>query len=126
MAALRSSLGIAIDMPDESSEERSYFHFGPGPTREVLDTLFSSTDFNYVIQSSSSAPEKITSILISSRTTDIVDGKDGRHVSPEAGLTMTPARRAWIANRNANRPWDLGRRGQLSCGRSRARRVNDW
>lgn len=108
MSSVRSCLGIVIEMPDSSSEERSYFQLGPGPTREVLDTLLSSTDFNYVIQSSSSAPEKITTILLSSRTLDAVDGGDSRRVVPEAGLVMTPARRAWIANRNANRPAETG------------------
>lgn len=104
LAGVRACLGVAIDMPNGSADERTYLQLGPGPTREVLDALLNSTDFNYVIQSSNSSQEKILTILLTARTKDINDGRDNRDSSLAANLTMTPARRAWLASRSAAAP----------------------
>jgi hypothetical protein len=104
LAGVHACLGVEIEIPNGSSDERTYLQLGPGPTHEVLDALLSSTEFNYVIQSSNSGSGKILAILLTVRTKDTNEGLDSRGTSLAANLTMTPARRAWIASRNAGRP----------------------
>jgi hypothetical protein len=66
----------------------------------VLEVLLSSTNFNYVIQSSNLSPDKIQAVVLMARTTDAVEPK----AAVAANLTITPARRAWMASRNTGRP----------------------
>jgi len=100
LAGVHTCTGVDIQMPMGFAEERTYIKLGPGPIREVLNDLLSSTEFNYVIESSNSDPRKILTVLLTSRTKDA----DTNGVPLGANLTMTPARRAWLASRNAARP----------------------
>jgi len=101
LAAVHLCIGAEIEVPSGSAETRTYIALGPGPTRDVLDALLSSTELDFVIQSSNIAPEKIQTVLLMARTKDT---KDSKGPVPPAGLLMTPARRAWMASRNSGRP----------------------
>jgi hypothetical protein len=104
LAGVHACTGVEIQMPNGFAEERTYTKLGPGPTREVLDALLSSTEFNYVIESSNSGQKRILTILLTTRSTDANGGKDSSGASLAENLTMTPAHRAWLASRNAARP----------------------
>jgi hypothetical protein len=103
LTAIQACIGLQIEVPDGSSGERSYLHLGPGPAREIIESLLRSTELNYVIQTSANAPEKILSILVMARSKDIQDGNEASDASFAASASMTPARRAWLASRNAGR-----------------------
>jgi hypothetical protein len=94
LSAVGTCLGTKIDVPEgPAAAERMYVEFGPGPVREILASLLSSTDFNFVISASQSNPEKIDTVLVLLRT-------EGPTVPAEPAPTR--ARRAWVENqRNA-------------------------
>ena len=91
---LRPCIGVDMRMPTSYADERIFVHLGPGPQRDILDSLLSSTELNYIIESSNSAPVKIVSVSLTLRTTASAEG-DGRPTLPSADLALTPARRAW-------------------------------
>jgi hypothetical protein len=67
LAAVRACTGAEIEVPESAAEERLFATLGPGPVRQVLGALLSSTDFNYLIQSSDSDPQKIRTVLLMAR-----------------------------------------------------------
>lgn len=103
LAGIHACTGVEIQMPAGVAEERTYIKLGPGPTREVLNDLLSSTELNYLIESSNTDPRKILTILLTARTKDADNGKEGNGAMLTENLTMTPARRVWLASRNAAR-----------------------
>lgn len=103
LAGVRACIGIEIQLPNGAGDERTYIHLGPAPVREVLDNLLLATDYNFVIQSSNSSG-RVTNIVLTARTNEASDRQDSRGPSLPTTLTMTPARRAWLASRNAARP----------------------
>lgn len=90
LAAVHACSGVHIDMPEGSVSKRTYEELGPGPVREVLESLLSGTDFNYVIGSSSSNPQKVETVLLMLRTDE-----KGAAAAISTDIAMTPARRAW-------------------------------
>ncbi len=66
--AVRSVMGADIDAPPKASREKMAAKLGPGPAREVLSSLLSWTDYNYLIQASDSDPNGIQSILLTARS----------------------------------------------------------
>jgi len=68
LAAVRKVMGADIDMPPKASRERMAAKLGPGPAREVISSLLSWTDYNYLIQASDSDPDGVQSILLTART----------------------------------------------------------
>jgi hypothetical protein len=104
LAGVRACIGFEIQLPNGSGDERTYIHLGPGPVREVLDDLLLATDYNFVIQSSNSSPGRVTNVVLTARTNEASDSQDSRGPSLPTTLTMTPARRIWLASRNAARP----------------------
>ncbi|PYY16043.1 MAG: hypothetical protein DMG60_16080, partial [Acidobacteria bacterium] len=58
-----------MDVPESAAKQRLFASLGPGPVRQVLASLLSSTDFNYLIQSSDSDPQKVRTVLLMARTT---------------------------------------------------------
>lgn len=98
LAGIHDCTGVTIQIPAGVGDERTFLRLGPGPARDVLDDLFSSTELDYVIESSDQSPGQIRSILLTARIKDIETGNNG--VVPPSGLAMTPARRAWMASRN--------------------------
>jgi hypothetical protein len=93
LAAVRSCIGVTIEIPDGASAMRMYFNAGPGPINEVLQSLLSSTDLDYVIQSSSSNPGKIQAVLLIARL------RDPKDVQAPSDHPLTPTRRAWLESR---------------------------
>ena len=108
LAGIRACIGIEIQLPNGSGDERTYIHLGPGPVREVLDDLLLATDYNFVIQSSNSSPGRVTNVVLTARTNEASDKQDSRGPSLPTTLTMTRARRIWLASRNAARPAGTG------------------
>ena len=101
LAAVHNCIGVEIDLPEAFPDSRAYLQLGPGPAREILDALLSSTDLNYVIQSSNAAPSKIQTVVLMAR---LQDPKEVREATPPAGFAITPARRAWLEGRRNARP----------------------
>ena len=101
LAAVHSCTGVEIDLPEPFQDSRAYLQLGPGPARQILDALLSSTDLNYVIQSSNAAPSKIEAVVLMAR---LKDPKEAHETAPPAGFAMTPARRAWLESRRNVRP----------------------
>jgi chemotaxis protein histidine kinase CheA len=98
LAGVRSCIGVQIELPGGSLDARAYIQLGPGPVRQVLESLLSSTDFNYVIQSSDTDPQKIQTVLLMARAAE------PRELANPSGLVLTPARRAWLESRRNGRP----------------------
>jgi hypothetical protein len=101
LAAVHNCIGVEIDLPEAFPDSRAYLQLGPGPARQILDALLSSTDLNYVIQSSNAAPSKIETVVLMAR---LQDPKEAREATPPAGFALTPARRAWLDSRRNVRP----------------------
>ena len=101
LAAVQACTGVQIEVPNAIANERSYIQLGPGSTREVMDTLLSSTELDYVIQPSSTSPQKIAKILLFARAEEDARVDASSHVE---GREMSAARRAWMAGRGAGRP----------------------
>ena len=94
LAAVHVCIGVQIDIPAGAAPSRTFGQLGPGPERQVLESLLSGTDFNYVIGSSDSNPQKVETVLLLLRTTDTPSA-----AAIAADRTLTPARRAWMASR---------------------------
>ena len=97
--AVQSCLGVRVDIPAGGSAQRVFTDLGPGPVRQVLGSLLSSTDFDYAIGTADGDPEKIQNVVLMTRgkepnavlsAEDLADGKP-----------MTAARRAYLQNRRA-------------------------
>jgi len=101
LALVHGCIGAAIDAPQGSAGTRMYAKLGPGPANEILQSLLSSTDFDYVIEPSPSNPRAIQTVMIMTRSKD---GKDQPLLA--ADRAMTPQRRAWLEARHNARPYD--------------------
>jgi hypothetical protein len=64
LSAVRASTGADIDIPANLSDERVAAQVGPGPARQVLATLLSGTEFNFVIRAVDGNPQAIQSIVL--------------------------------------------------------------
>jgi len=94
LAAVHSCIGIEVDIPEGAAGSRVFEELGPGPARQVLDSLLSGTDFNFVIGSSATNPEKIETVLLMERPTETASAHDA---APDRSLSV--ARRAWLQSR---------------------------
>lgn len=101
LALVHGCIGAAIDAPQGSAGTRMYAKLGPGPANEILQSLLSSTDFDYVIEPSPSNPHAIQTVMILARSKD---SKDQPLLA--ADRSMTPQRRAWLEARHNARPYD--------------------
>jgi len=102
LAAVRGCIGIQIDIPEGSTSDRVFAELGPGPARQVLESLLSGTELNYVIGSPDADPGKIDSVLLMLRPADT-----STPTTVAAGHTLSTLRRAWmstIQNRKAGAP----------------------
>ena len=98
LAAVHACIGVQIDIPSGAGGGRTFEELGPGPARQVLETLLSGTDFNYVIGSSDADPGKIETVLLLERKTEVAANAAPIDRSTAAG------RRAWMESmRNASR-----------------------
>ena len=60
--------GVKIDIPAGANTERMpVVDLGPGPAREVLASLLSDSNFDYLIQASDTDAEKLQSVLVMAR-----------------------------------------------------------
>jgi len=60
--------GVTIDIPPAANQERmAVVQLGPGPAREVLASLLSDSNVDYVIQASDTDPMKLQSVLVMAR-----------------------------------------------------------
>jgi hypothetical protein len=86
LAAIRRLTGADLDIPTKGSSERIAARLGPGPAREIISTLLSWTDFDYVIQASDTDAAGIRSVLLTPR------GKSETTVASAGAPADTPAR----------------------------------
>lgn len=60
--------GVVIELPTGAGVEKMQIvELGPGPARQVLASLLSDSNFDYLIQSADDEPEKIQSVLLMPR-----------------------------------------------------------
>jgi hypothetical protein len=60
--------GVNIDIPAGAASERMpVVELGPGPARQILASLLSDSNFDYLIQASDADPERIQSVLLMPR-----------------------------------------------------------
>jgi hypothetical protein len=60
--------GVTIDLPPGVGVEKMQIvELGPGPARQILSSLLSESNFDYLIQSTDNDPEKIQSVLLMPR-----------------------------------------------------------
>ena len=67
LVAVRARTGAEIDVPPGSARERMAARLGPGPVREVLTSLLSGTDYDYIIQASETNEDGIQSVILTPR-----------------------------------------------------------
>ncbi len=96
-----SCLGLQLELPAGFADERTFLKIGSGTPRDVLNTLLNSMDLNFVMQVSTINPGKVTAVILTDRAQDATNVKDA---TAGEGLMMTPARRLWLAGREAARP----------------------
>jgi hypothetical protein len=69
LAEVRAQTKADIDIPTGASGERmAAVRLGPGPAREVLTSLLSWTNFDYIIQASDTNSQGIQSVLLVARS----------------------------------------------------------
>lgn len=93
LSAVHACIGVQIDIPAGAGAQRTFEELGPGSEREVLDALLSGSDFNYVIGASDADPQKVETVLLMERKTELAAN------TIPLDRTMTPARRAWLESR---------------------------
>lgn len=93
LSAVHACIGVQIDIPAGAGAQRTFEELGPGSEREVLDALLSGSDFNYVIGASDANPQKVETVLLMERKTELAAN------TIPLDRTMTPARRAWLESR---------------------------
>jgi hypothetical protein len=96
LAAVHTCIGVQFDIPEAAAGSRTFGDLGPGPERQVLESLLSGTDFNYVIGSSDTYPQRIEAILLMPRLSNGTN-------APVTDRQLTPARRAWMQSRQNGR-----------------------
>ena len=67
LTMIRTRTGAAIDVPAGSGRERVAARLGPGPVREVLTSLLSGTDYDYIIQASETDEYGIQNVTLTPR-----------------------------------------------------------
>jgi hypothetical protein len=67
LTAVHTSTGATIDMPPGSGSERIAVRLGPAPVREVLSSLLYGSNFDYIIQASSTNENGIQSVILTAR-----------------------------------------------------------
>ena len=90
LTAVRVHTGAAIEIPPSAAAERIATNLGPAPPRQVLTTLLSSSDFDYVIQASEDNKDWLGSVILTPRGK--ADGEIADvAVLPASGVRRTPS-----------------------------------
>ena len=102
---VRGCTGARMDIPESAGRARTFEELGPGPIRKVLDDLLSGTEFNYVIQSSDAAPQRVEIVTLSVRKNE-APGASGPNSldAPSSEIAMTPARKRWLSMQKFDKP----------------------
>ncbi len=66
--AIRTSVGLSVVLPAEPLDNRVFDRVGPAPLRDALTQFLYGSGLNYVIQTSSGDPQKVTRLILSSQT----------------------------------------------------------
>jgi hypothetical protein len=93
LVAIRTRTGAEIDVPPAASHERIAARLGPGPARDVISTLLSWTDFDYVIQASDTDSLGVQSVLLTprSKSDTVVASAGGNGWPRRANRKLSPA-----------------------------------
>jgi hypothetical protein len=97
--------GVDIDIPAGADREKMHIvQVGPGPARQVLASLLSDSNFDYLIQASDKDPERIQNVLLMPREKKQGGGTNGmeatarpsrgpfaRALTPPANSEVAPA-----------------------------------
>jgi hypothetical protein len=67
LVAVRTRTGAAIDLPPATAGERMAARFGPAPAREVLTSLLSGTNYDYIIQASETDEDVVQTVILTPR-----------------------------------------------------------
>ncbi len=67
LVAVRARTGAVIDVPPGAASERMAARLGPAPVREVLTSLLSDTDYDYIIQASDTDDDAVQSVILTPR-----------------------------------------------------------
>lgn len=67
LAKVAALTGADIDVPAGARGERMVADLGPGPPRQILTSLLTDTDFDFVIISSKGDPQSILTVLLTPR-----------------------------------------------------------
>jgi hypothetical protein len=67
LAAVRDQTGADIEIPANAFRERVAARLGPAPARDVLTSLLSGTDLDYVIQASDEDDQAIQTVILTPR-----------------------------------------------------------
>lgn len=70
LVGVRTLTGAAIDVPSGAASERMAARLGPAPIREVLTSLLSGTNYDYIIQASETNENEIASVILTPRGKD--------------------------------------------------------
>jgi hypothetical protein len=101
LSAVHSCIGVKVDIPEGAAGKRIFENLGPGPVREVLESLLSGTELNFVIGASAKDPQKVDAVFLLQRSSET-------STTAIADKSLTPARRAWLQSRLNGRPATLG------------------
>jgi hypothetical protein len=67
LVAVRSRLGVNIEVPGSAASERVTVRLGPAPAREVLSALLEGSNYNYIIMAGESNQSEIQSMTLTLR-----------------------------------------------------------
>jgi len=88
--AIRSRVGLSIDLPPESMDDRVFDHVGPAPLRDALTQFLYGSRLNYVIQTSYDDPQNVTKLILSSQP-QLASARSSQHRNqPAADLAEAP------------------------------------
>jgi hypothetical protein len=87
LIAVRSRIKTDIEIPAGATEERVAVELGPGPARDVLTSLLSGSNFDYIIQASDSDENAVQSVLLMARAKSD-DDLSGTAVASASGGPM--------------------------------------
>ena len=92
LAKVAALTGVKIEIPAEASKDRMpIVKLGPGPARQILASLLSDSNFDYVIQASDADPDIIQSVLLLPREkkgAGTMNGTDAEARPPRSQFAM--------------------------------------
>jgi hypothetical protein len=117
--------GVTIDVPAGANSERMpVVELGPGPPRQILASLLSDSNFDYLIQASEADPERIQNVLVMPREKKGDAGRAARGPvvavaappeAPAAESPVPPPPEAAALDANPSNPAPAGMQGDSSA-----------